>query len=87
MKNQNATDDICHELWLIYCHLKDVEIDPAQQLDLLQRSREQLGLVLNKVNRMGYLNVKSAPKSSYCQAANLNCRDQQEGSAPGNHCR
>lgn len=45
------TDDARHQLWLIYCQLKDVEDDPKGQLELLIRSREQLGEVINQLNR------------------------------------
>jgi hypothetical protein len=45
------TEDMQHKLWLIYSQLKEVENDPEQRSDLLQRSREQLGEVINELNR------------------------------------
>jgi hypothetical protein len=44
-------DDFAHELWLIYSQLKDAESDAERRLDLLERSREQLGQVINRMNR------------------------------------
>ena len=44
-------DDIRHQLWLIYEQLKDAEADPERQLELLQRSREELGQVINQLHR------------------------------------
>jgi len=44
-------EDIRHQLWLIYEQLKDAEADPEQRLDLLQRSREELGQVINQLHR------------------------------------
>ena len=47
----NADDDVRHQLWLIYSRLKDAESDPDQRLELLEHSREELGQVLNEMNR------------------------------------
>jgi len=46
------TDDVHHRLWLIYCQLKTAEIDSEQRLMLLEKSRYELGRILNAVNRM-----------------------------------
>lgn len=43
-------DDIRHQLWLIYSQLKDAEADPERRLELLERSREELGEVINQLN-------------------------------------
>jgi hypothetical protein len=43
--------EIYHQLWLIYSQLKDAEIDQAKQLELLKRSREDLGRLLNELNQ------------------------------------
>lgn len=42
-----------HQLWLIYSQLKEAESegDPGRRLELLECSREELGQVLNKMNR------------------------------------
>jgi len=45
------TRDVCHRLWLIYAQLKDAESDPDRRLELLQRSREELGQAVNAMNR------------------------------------
>lgn len=45
------TDDIRHQLWLIYEQLKDAEDDPGRQQELLSRSREELGEVINQLHR------------------------------------
>ena len=45
--------DVRHQLWLIYSQLKDAESDPTERLELLERSREELGRVLNQMNRRG----------------------------------
>ncbi len=46
--NKHANDTL-HSLWLIYSRLKDIEDN--EQLELLQRAREELGLVLNTMYR------------------------------------
>jgi hypothetical protein len=43
--------DVRQKLWLIYSQLKDAESDPNQRLELLERSRVELGRVLNEMNR------------------------------------
>lgn len=43
--------EVCHKLWLIYAQLKDAENDPERRLELLQRSREELGQTVNGMNR------------------------------------
>lgn len=40
-----------HQLWLIYSQLKDAENDPDHRLELLERSREALGQVLNSISQ------------------------------------
>lgn len=44
-------DDIRHQLWLIYEQLKEAEGDLERQSELVQRSREELGQVINQLNR------------------------------------
>lgn len=44
-------DDIRHQLWLIYEQLKDAEADSERRLDLLERSREELGQVINQMHK------------------------------------
>jgi hypothetical protein len=46
-----VTEDWRHQLWQIYEQLKDAESDPERQLELLQRSREELGQVINQLHR------------------------------------
>ena len=72
--------DVRHQLWLIYSQLKDAESNAAQRLELLERSREDLGRVLNEINRQDEPFLASGskkPKSPRSQAAILNCRDRQ----------
>lgn len=71
-------DDPRHQLWLIYSQLKDAENDAERRLDLLQQSREQLGRVVNSMNRQFFL----MPKSASPQAADLNCRQRQFNLTP-----
>jgi hypothetical protein len=66
--NDNDSDPI-HELWLIYCKLKDAETDPATREPLISSARAQLGTVLSALNHYHF-----EPKSPGIQAANLNCR-------------
>jgi hypothetical protein len=47
MNNTDQENDFIHKLWLIYSQLKDVENDPVRHIELLERSREELGAVLN----------------------------------------
>jgi hypothetical protein len=44
-------DDIRHQLWLIYSQLKDAESDSDKRFELLQQSREELGEIINQLNR------------------------------------
>jgi hypothetical protein len=84
-KYKNADDDVRHQLWLIYSQLKDAESDPDQRLELLERSREELGEVLNEMNRRSsflLISVNHEPKSPGSQAANSNCRDRQFNLTP-----
>ena len=46
------SDDFRHQLWLIYERLKDAESDSERQLELLQKAREELGDVINQLNRV-----------------------------------
>lgn len=43
--------NVRHELWLIYSQLRDAENDPIKRLAMLERSRDELGKVLNELNR------------------------------------
>lgn len=45
------TEDFRHQLWLIYEQLKDAESDEEKRLELLSRSREELGQVINQMHR------------------------------------
>lgn len=45
------TDDFRHQLWLIYEQLKDAEADPDRRNELLEKSREELGKVINQMHR------------------------------------
>jgi hypothetical protein len=85
---KNADDDIRHQLWLIYSQLKDAESDPGQRLELLEHSREELGKVLNKMNRQTsflLISVNHELKSPSSKAANSNCRDRQFNLTPDSH--
>ena len=86
-KYKTADDDIRHQLWLIYSQLKDAESDPDQRLELLERSREDLGKVLNEMNRQCILlnPVNHELKSPSSKAANSNCRDRQFNLTPDNN--
>ncbi len=45
-------EDVRHQLWLIYEQLKDAEADSDRRLDLLTRSREELGQVINHLHHL-----------------------------------
>jgi hypothetical protein len=77
MQQDDTCVDPIHELWLIYCRLKDAETDPDAREQLLSSARTQLGCVLNALNRF-----QLVPKSPGTQAANLNCRDRRKGLTP-----
>jgi len=77
--------NVRHELWLIYSQLRDAENDPIKRLALLERSRDELGKVLNEMNwrSSNFLNsTNHQPKSPRSQAANTNCRDRQFNLTP-----
>ena len=79
-----------HELWLIYSQLRDAENDPVKRLTILERSRQELGMVLNEMNRpsTNFLNpTNHQPKSPRSQAANLNCRYRQKDLTPDRTAR
>jgi hypothetical protein len=50
-RTKDEAGDACHQLWLIYVQLKDAESDAERRLELLERSREELGRVLNSMTR------------------------------------
>lgn len=50
-KESPMTNEMIHQLWLIYSQLKDAESDSSKQLELLERSREELGELLNEMYR------------------------------------
>lgn len=43
--------DTRHQLWLIYEQLKDAENNPEQRLEILERSRQELGQLINQMHR------------------------------------
>jgi len=51
MSSTDQGNNVHHQLWLIYSKLKDAESDSVQRLELLQRSRAELGQVMNEMNR------------------------------------
>ena len=51
MKDGRDDGEHIHQLWLIYSQLKDAENDPDRRLELLERSREALGQVLNRISQ------------------------------------
>jgi len=46
------SNEVRHQLWLIYCDLKDAESDPVRRVELVRLSRELLGKIVNDMNRM-----------------------------------
>ena len=66
-----------HELWLIYCQLKDAESAAVGGTEIVGTAREKLGRLINRLNR-----ACCQPKSPGIQADNLNCRDRQKGLTP-----
>jgi hypothetical protein len=54
----NTGEDQIHELWLIYCQLKDAETDLPGREQLIRSARKRLGQVLNALHR-----VRFEPKS------------------------
>ncbi len=43
------SNDLRHQLWLIYSRLKDAEQDPIKRLECC---RDEIGKVLNEMNRL-----------------------------------
>ena len=74
MQDNDNYQDLAHELWLIYCQLKDAEIDAATSEKLVASARYRLGQAVNAFNKLGAL-----PKSPGNQADKLNCRCRQKG--------
>jgi hypothetical protein len=66
-------EDEIHELWLIYCQLKDSEC-AADDSGKILAVTEQLGRLINRLNR-----ACCQSKSPGTQADNLNCRQRQKG--------
>lgn len=69
MQDKNQCEDPIHELWLVYCQLKDAEGDPAACEQIVSSARAQVGRIVNALNR-----CPLEPKSPGIQAANLNCQ-------------
>lgn len=51
MKHLVLIAEVQHRLWLIYGQLKEAETDAEQRLALLEQSRDELGQILNCINR------------------------------------
>lgn len=52
---KNEKFDPIHELWLIYCQLKDAEAaSPDSREELVSLVRTQLGQLVNELNRFGF---------------------------------
>lgn len=51
MQDTNGDEEPVHELWLIYCLLKDAEVDPAGSTQNISAARLKLGRVVNSMNR------------------------------------
>lgn len=51
MQDIDTGEDLTHELWLIYCDLKDAETDPDARV-LVSSARERLGHLVNVLNRL-----------------------------------
>ena len=49
--DNDTRPDPIHELWLIYCRLKDAETDPAAREQLISSTRTRLAHVLNLFSR------------------------------------
>jgi hypothetical protein len=77
MHDNDKYQGLIHELWLIYCQLRDAEIDSAASEQLVASARSRLGQAVNAVNKLAV-----APKSPRTQADNLNCRRRQKGLTP-----
>lgn len=45
------TNEMIHQLWLVYSQLKDAEANPVQRVELLERSRAELGELINEIYR------------------------------------
>jgi hypothetical protein len=69
-------EDEIHDLWLIYCQLRDTECAAEDSGKILVLA-EQLGRVINRPNRA--CRESNSPRN---QADNLNCRQRQKGLTP-----
>ena len=77
MQDNDRRPGPIHELWLIYCKLKDAEMDPSAREQLISSARAHLGQVVNALNGSDF-----EPKSPGFKADNLNCRQRQKGLTP-----
>jgi hypothetical protein len=50
----NKWEDQIHELWLIYCQLKDAETDLPSREELITSARGRLGYVVNALHRVQF---------------------------------
>lgn len=87
MDRYKTRRDEIQQLWLIYTQLKNAEDDPDRRPELLERSREELGHLLNDMYKSAQLSCLCCPKSPGNQAANLNCRDRQFNLTPDTYLR
>ena len=51
IQDSDTQPDPIHELWLIYCQLKDAETDPDDREQLITSTRIRLGHALNLLRR------------------------------------
>ena len=61
MQHSSKYQDPFHELWLIYCLLKDAETDPESRLQLVSSARAHLGQVVNALNRSRFEQTPHSP--------------------------
>lgn len=45
------SNDVRHQLWLVYEQLKEAESDTERREQLLEKSREELGQIINEMHR------------------------------------
>lgn len=66
MQKTGERQDLTHELWLIYCLLKDAEANPDACVQQINSARLQLGCVVNTLNRYQLLPKSARVEDGAC---------------------
>lgn len=57
----DVNNELAHQLWLLYSQLKDSENDAKRRLELLEKTRDELGQLINELQRGRFSKSSQSP--------------------------